>query len=375
MIQKVLGYQAFRKFGYPKLLPMNITFGLTMKCNSLCKTCNIGLNFRKNPSVADNELTLEEYEKILKNIGEAGKWFVLSGGEPFMKQDIDKIAKLVNDYCKPDVIVIPTNGILRDLILKRVENILEWCKETPRITINLSIDGIGDKHDYVRGVKGNFERSMETYAGLKKLKDKYKNLEIGVHTVISKLNCKDFPEIYQYVEEKLKPDSYITEIAEQRIELDSIDLPITPNFEEYSQAINLLIEGMEKKQLDIKQRFRLEYYRMVKAWLQRRTQIFPCYAGWASAQINAKGEVWTCCVRAESVGNLRDNNYDLSKLWFNNKRLDRLRESIKKKECECPLASANYSNMLFNPGAVARISMGAIKNINKLVYKNEVIRN
>lgn len=375
MIQKVLGYQAFRKFGYPKLLPMNITFGLTMKCNSLCKTCNIGLNFRKNPGVADNELTLEEYEKILKNIRESGRWFVLSGGEPFMKQEIDKIAKLVNDYCKPDVIVIPTNGILRDLILKRVENILEWCRETPRITINLSIDGIGDKHDYARGVKGNFERAMETYAGLKNLKEKYKNLEIGVHTVISKLNCEDFPEIYQYVEEKLKPDSYITEIAEQRIELDSIDLPITPNFGEYSQAINLLIEGMENKKLDIKQRFRLEYYKMVKAWLQKRTQIFPCYAGWASAQINAKGEVWSCCVRAESVGNLREYDYDLRKVWFNNKRLDRLRKSIKNKECECPLASANYSNMLFNPGAVARISLSAVKNINKLVYKNEIIRN
>src|SRR3989344_3101532 len=315
---------------------MNITFGLTMKCNSLCKTCNIGINFRKNASVAENELKLEEYEKILKNIGEAGKWFVLSGGEPFMKEEIDKIAKLVNDYCKPDVIVIPTNGILTEIILKRVENILEWCKETPRITINLSIDGIGDKHDYVRGVKGNFERSLKTFEGLKKLKEKYKNLEVGVHTVISKLNCKDFPEIYQYVEEKMKPDSYITEIAEQRI--------------------------------------KLEYYRMVKEWLQKRTQVFPCYAGWASAQINAKGEVWTCCVRAESVGNLRDNDYDLSKLWFGNKRLDRLRDSIKKKECECPLASANYSNIMFNPGAITRIALGAVKNINKMVYNKEIIK-
>ncbi|MDP3917904.1 MAG: radical SAM protein [Candidatus Woesebacteria bacterium] len=374
MLKQALGYRAFRTIGYPKLLPMNITFGLTMKCNSLCKTCNIGLNFRKNPQVAANELTLDEYEKILKNIGHAGKWFVLSGGEPFMKQEIDKIAKLVNDNCKPDVIVIPTNGLLRDLILKRVENILEWCKDTPRVTINLSIDGIGDKHDYVRGVKGNFERSMETFAGLKALKEKYKNLEVGVHTVVSKLNCKDFPEIYEYVEEKLKPDSYITEIAEQRVELDSMGLPITPDYEEYKKAIDLLINGMEKKSLDIKQRFRLEYYRMVKEWLQKRTQIFPCYAGWASAQINARGEVWSCCIRAESVGNLREHDYDLSKVWFNNKRMDKLRESIKKKECDCPLASANYSNMLFNAGAAARIGFGVVKNINKLVYKNEVIK-
>jgi len=64
MLKQVAGYKAFRTFGFPKLLPMNITFGLTMKCNSLCKTCNIGLNFRKNPNVASNELKIEEYEKI-----------------------------------------------------------------------------------------------------------------------------------------------------------------------------------------------------------------------------------------------------------------------------------------------------------------------
>jgi hypothetical protein len=68
-------------------------------------------------------------------------------------------------------------------------------------------------------------------------------------------------------------------------------------------------------------------------------------AGVASAQIAPNGDVWTCCIRAESVGNLREHNYDFRSAWTTVKAYE-MRRSIKAGECHCPLANASYTNML-----------------------------
>jgi hypothetical protein len=78
-------------------------------------------------------------------------------------------------------------------------------------------------------------------------------------------------------------------------------------------------------------------------------------AGVASAQIAPNGDVWTCCVRAESMGNLREHDYDFGKVW-RSREADRLRRSIKAGECHCPLANAAYTNMLTHAPTVVKVA-------------------
>jgi len=186
---------------------------------------------------------------------------------------------------------------------------------------------------------------------------KYPNFSLGIHTVISKFNVADIPEIYDYFLEK-KPDSYISEIAEERVELDTIGTGITPSLEEYTRAIDFLSNKIRLEKhagvSKMTQAFRLEYYDNVKKVLKEKKQILPCYAGFASAQIAPDGNIWTCCVRADPVGNLRDVNYDFKKVWFSD-RANILRKSIKKKECYCPLANAHYTNMLCDPMTLVKV--------------------
>jgi len=73
----------------------------------------------------------------------------------------------------------------------------------------------------------------------------------------------------------------------------------------------------------------------------------PCYAGVASCQIAPDGEVWACCIKSESLGNLRNSNYDFRKIWFS-EEAGALRTAIKARACSCPLANAAYTNMLFS---------------------------
>ena len=84
---------------------------------------------------------------------------------------------------------------------------------------------------------------MLTYKALKELKRDYKNLTVGIHTVISNFNIELFAELCEYVQGELKPDSFITEIAEQRVELDTVGLGITPTAERYEVAIDTLLES------------------------------------------------------------------------------------------------------------------------------------
>jgi hypothetical protein len=78
-------------------------------------------------------------------------------------------------------------------------------------------------------------------------------------------------------------------------------------------------------------------------------------AGVASAQIAPNGDVWTCCVRAQSMGNLREHNYDFKTVWKTGKAAE-LRRSIKAGECFCPLANAAYTNMLIHEPTVMKVA-------------------
>ncbi|MGD2079374.1 MAG: radical SAM protein, partial [Chloroflexota bacterium] len=310
-----------RRFGWPKLLPLNITLSPSPKCNSRCLTCNIWMK-------REDELTLEEWDRALASLGRAPYWFTISGGEPLMYPHIVELAQLVYKHNRPGIINIPTNAILKSGP-ERVRQIVESCPES-QIIINLSLDGVGKKHDEIRGVPGNFERFEERLRQYFELRDAYPNLTVGIHSVISVFSVGHLDELIEYAEQS-GADQFITEIAEPRVELDTVGLPITPSPEQYNDAINGLIDYVESKQYKgiarITEAFRAEYYKLVKRTLEEEDQVIPCYAGWASAQIYADGAIWPCCVRADNLGNLRDHDYDFGQIWFGEKIAD-VRRSI-----------------------------------------------
>ncbi|MBW1855162.1 MAG: radical SAM protein, partial [Deltaproteobacteria bacterium] len=223
ILSKIPSYYIFRKAGWPSKLPLNLTLSISFNCNSRCKTCNVYTRKVK-------ELSLEEWRIIFENLGETPFWVTISGGEPFLRSDISEIVCSLYDRCRPAIINIPTNGILKERIPKAVEEIALHCKES-QIVINLSIDEIGDKHDEIRGVQGNYPKALASFNALKSID--MSNLTIGIHTVISKFNVSRIPDIYRQLQ-SLHPDSYITEIAEEREELNTIGSGITPEYDEYS---------------------------------------------------------------------------------------------------------------------------------------------
>ncbi|MEA1972526.1 MAG: SPASM domain-containing protein [Candidatus Cloacimonadota bacterium] len=271
-----------------------------------------------------------------------------------MRKDIVEIITTIYDRSKPKIINIPTNGILTKKIVNDVKKIANHCKES-KIIINLSIDGIGYQHDDIRNVDNCFVKVTDTFTKLKSVK--IRNLSIGIHTVVSNFNVNDFARISSKLL-AMDPDSYITEIAENRVELGTMKSNITPSLLKYKSAIDFLIHRIKQTKYTgmqrITQSFRIEYYQLVKRILRDKKQVIPCYSGFASVQISPDGNIWPCCVKAVNTGNLRKSRYNFRKIWFDDK-MKIQRKSIADQECHCPLANASYTNMLMDYSTLFRV--------------------
>lgn len=353
LLARVPLYRLMRAWGRPRLLPANLTVSVTYRCNSRCLTCRIYT--KQTP-----EMTADEFDRVFASLGGAPYWYTMSGGEPFLRTDLADICESACRRNRPGIINIPTNGFLSSRIPAVVEDVMARCPRT-QIIVNLSIDEIGEAHDRIRGLPGSFERAVETYRGLRALRAP--NLTIGVHTVISVHNVARIPAIYEHVMTEFRPDSFITEIAEERVELETVGTHVTPDPGDYARAVDFLTARLREQPLGgiprVTQSFRVRYYDLVKRFLESRKQEIPCYAGVASAQIAPNGDVWFCCVGAQAVGNLREVGYDFAKVWFG-ERAAALRARVRRGECACPLANASYTNMLMHPPTLAAVARDVV---------------
>lgn len=365
----LVSYRLNRWFGYNRFNPMTLTYSVTAACQSRCKTCQIGAMFCQDPSRKDKDLKLEEIEKIFSTMKPV-YFFNMSGGEPFLRQDLPEIVELACKYLKPRVVHTPTNAILTDRIIENTKKIIKIVRNydsSVPVTVKPSIDGVGDLHDEIRGVKGNFDCLLKTIDGLKKLEEKYDNFHLELGTVISNFNIDHLNEIEDFVH-SLGVESYRNEVAECRTEFFNLEDPITPPAEVYQTLIKEFAKKVEdnistKKSLaKTTEALRVVYYDIAGKILKEKRQIIPCYAGVSNVHINFDGGVWPCCVLGyeKEMGNLRDYNYNFQKLWHSG-RANEVRRYIKGKNCACPLANQAYSNELMHLPTLVKAGVKMLK--------------
>ena len=366
---KMVRYRLARQGLLPPGMPINLTFSVTNVCQSRCKTCSIWELYRDRPELRENELTLDEIEKIFRSMGHIYV-FNISGGEPFLRSDITGIIRAACNHLSPGVVHIPTNAIARDRVERKTREILEIlkdnCRET-QLTIKPSLDHIESKHDEIRGVPGNFEKVLDVFNRLKQLQSANPNFHVELGTVISRWNVDDVEEIAEYVT-NLGVDSYRNEIAEQRSEMFNTENDITPNPEQYEKAINLFVrqirENMNNRKLfqRITHAFRLVYYGLAIRILKENRQVIPCYAGLSNVHMTPYGDIWACCTLGydKPMGNLRDHNYDFKALW-NSAEAKKVRSYIRAGHCNCPMANQTYSNILMHGPSLLRVLREILK--------------
>lgn len=320
------------------MLPRVLTLCVTDRCNSRCRTCNIW-KARGDPA---RELTPAEYEKIFTGYGRLFSVTIM-GGEPFLRDDLACIIQVVYEKTKPEFLTIATNGTLTERIHSVAETILKTCPGL-NVIINLSLDGVGRKHDEIRGLSGNFERFLRTFYGLRKIPSS--QLTVGVNTVISKFNAAFFRDIYEFVR-KIKPDSYIAELAENRARLYNFDLDITPDKEEYRDILRFLLKESDFTKNGgtpaLIGKLRKAFY----AHLLNDDSLAN-FEGIASGYVMSSGELCASYSRDYVLGNFRDCDYNFRKIWFGENSKE-IREMLRAPEYRNLLVNVFYTNIMCRP--------------------------
>jgi MoaA/NifB/PqqE/SkfB family radical SAM enzyme len=366
MLQYCLSRMGFTP---PGCCPINLTFSVTNTCQSRCRTCAIWKLYQTNPEKRSEELTLEEIEKIFQSMGHIYV-FNISGGEPFLRSDLFDIIVLACKHLTPGVIHIPTNAIAADRVEKCVRRILAFLADehpSVRLTIKPSLDHIGQKHDEIRGVPGNFQKVIHIFERLKPMETDYPNFHLELGTVISRWNVDDIAEIARFVT-SLGVGSYRNEIAEQRAEMFNQADAITPSPIDYERAVEFFIReircnmGRSSRFQRITQAFRLVYYQLAVDIMKQHRQVIPCYAGISNAHLTPYGDVWACCTpgNTQSMGNLREFDYNFKNLWTST-RARSVRQFIHHGRCHCPLANQTYSNILMHGPSLLKVLRQILK--------------
>ena len=83
----------------------------------------------------------------------------ITGGEPFLREDIVEVVRTVIRQCPKAEITISTNGFSPSLLKKQLAEIMKTRRD---IGLMVSLDGFGKVHEELKGVPGGFSLALET---------------------------------------------------------------------------------------------------------------------------------------------------------------------------------------------------------------------
>ena len=287
---------------------LNGTVIVTYRCNARCNMCS---RF-KAPSRPEEELSLETIKKLPR------MYFTnITGGEPFIRTDLKDIVHEL--YKKSDRIVISTNGFFTD-------RIIDLCEEFPEVGIRVSIEGLEETNNEIRGLPNGFERG---YSTLKKLVE-MKHPDVGFGMTVQDKNAKDLVPLYELSDElgmefataSLHNSFYFVE-AHNIIH----DRPmVAQNFE---ALINELLKSKSPKKW-----FRAYFNHGLINYIYGQKRLLPCDMAFDTFFIDPYGDVMPCngTKDKEVMGNLNDQSWD--ELW-NSREAEKVRAKVRHCDRNC----------------------------------------
>jgi polysaccharide pyruvyl transferase WcaK-like protein/MoaA/NifB/PqqE/SkfB family radical SAM enzyme len=144
--------------------PRVVNFQANDICNHRCVMCRIWEQKR------GDELSPGELRTLLSD-----PWFSavehvgITGGEPTLRPDLPELYRAVREAL-PALVAgsFITNGFLVDRVISLYETIhQDYHAAGKQFGGMISIDGVGEVHDTVRGTRGAFERATRTLFGLR----------------------------------------------------------------------------------------------------------------------------------------------------------------------------------------------------------------
>jgi MoaA/NifB/PqqE/SkfB family radical SAM enzyme len=260
---------------------------ITYKCNLKCKMCNIW----QDPNPSDISL---DYLDNLKDL----KYINLSGGEPFLKENFVDLIKKLKENNPQSNIIISTNGYARDLIMRSVKKIITI---DPNIGIRVSLDGIGDLHNKIRGLDNAYEMAIKTIEGLQKI-----GIEnLGVAFTLMPENKNEIKKVYKLSKE-LDIQFSISSVQNSDIYFNKDNNNLSFD-SQIDKDLNYIIKK-ELKSWNFKRWLRAYFIFGLKYYIETKKRLIPSDTGEFSVFIDVEGEIYPSNLVSKKLGNIKDTN-------------------------------------------------------------------
>jgi radical SAM protein with 4Fe4S-binding SPASM domain len=161
--------------------PRIVIWEVTRACALACRHCRAEAMPHRNP----NELTTAEAFDLIDAVAEFDHpIFILTGGDPFMRDDLNEIVRYAVGRGLRTVVSPCATGRLNAAALRVLCEVGCW-------RISLSLDAPdAEAHDRFRGARGSFERTLDGLTAAREA-----GLEVQINTTVSRFNYKRIVEM------------------------------------------------------------------------------------------------------------------------------------------------------------------------------------
>lgn len=263
----------------PRLLPSRIQplsahIKLTENCQAKCISCDY---WQKRWA---DVITTERAVELLNEIYDCGIHALrLTGGEPLLRKDLFDILGKAN-ASRFKRIIIQTNG----LALKKLH---KEMNASPITDVAVSIDGLKQTNDVIRGIRGYFDLGME---GLALMKGK----RLAISVTLNKMSANELDELAERaaaVGAHLEFNILSTSLSF----LENADLTsMWPAREDVHQIEKFLHRRRPPYEVD----YITRYYN------RQNLSEPPCVLGYLQVFVMSNGDVLTGCYPLPPVGNI-----------------------------------------------------------------------
>jgi MoaA/NifB/PqqE/SkfB family radical SAM enzyme len=313
--------------------PLAAHVKLTENCQAKCISCDYW------KSRWQDGISTERAVELINEIGAAGVGSLrFTGGEPLLRMDFFKIMNAAN-IAPFKSIILQTNGLL-------IKKLHAQLNDSPITKVCVSIDGLKQSNDVIRGINGYFDLGME---GIKLLRGK----EVTIAVTLNRISAGELEELSRVansVGAKLQYNILTRSLFFFKGgEVDEM----WPQRTEVSQISKFLRETLKRPD------FETDY--ITKHYNGEANDEPACVLGYTQVFILSNGDVLTGCYPLPPVGNILRDSF--AKV-LNSEAYSKQCVAMVKRECPGCTCGIETSLAMANPMSSAFFELGRLWNRN-----------
>jgi len=179
---------------FADLTPDFLWLETTAACSNRCKFCGIGAKVPTGRVMTPHQIEQTLVDPLFRDL----RIVVVSGGEPTLRPDLDVILASVHRAVPKARIVLSTSAALPERLVQAVTAAL---KLGVLLEVGVSVDGIGARHDELRGTPGLFAKVDGALQALRELRREYgARMRVSVGMVISDDTVDQVESVRRYAQ-------------------------------------------------------------------------------------------------------------------------------------------------------------------------------